>query len=78
MRRGLDGAADDLFGVAQAVDGGGVDPVDAEIERAWIAAMESLSSWGPQELPVAAADGPGAEADGGELKVGVAEGPQCG
>src|SRR5947208_10876471 len=32
VRGGLDGPGYDLFGVAEAVDGGGVDPVDAEVE----------------------------------------------
>ena len=34
LRGGFDGFADDLFGVTEAVDGGGVDPVDAEVEGA--------------------------------------------
>ena len=39
-----------------------------------MAAMDSLSSWGPQAIgPVPAADGPGAKADGSQVKIGVAE-----
>ena len=78
VRRGFDRAAYHLFRVAQSVDGRGVDPVDAQIERAMnggdgvVVVLRT-----PGVLPVAAADGPGAEADGSEMKIGVAEGAQC-
>ena len=67
-------AGNDFFGVAEAVDRGGVDPVDAEVEGAmnrgdgFIVVLRS-----PGEFPVAAADGPRAKADRCELKVGVSE-----
>jgi hypothetical protein len=70
----LEGAADDLFGVAEAVDGSGIDPVNAQIERAmdrgdgFVVVLRP-----PCEIPVAAADGLRAKADRGELKVEVAQ-----
>ena len=72
--RRLQRASNHLFGVAEAVDGRGIDPVDAEVEGAmdggdrFVVVLRS-----PGEFPIAAADGPGAEADRGELEVGVAE-----
>ena len=65
---------DDLFGVAEAVDGGGVDPVDAELDGAvdgGDGVVVVLRA--PGEGPVAAADGPCAEADGGEVQIRVAK-----
>lgn len=63
----------DLLGVAESVDGGGVDPIDAELEcpqNGGHGLVVVLA--GPAEFP-GAAHGPRAEADGGELQVGVAE-----
>ena len=42
--RGFNGAPNDFLGVAQAVDGGGVDPVDAKIEGAMDGADGFVSS----------------------------------
>ncbi len=74
VRGGLEGSGDDFFGVAEAVDGGGVDPVDAEIECAVDGGDGVVVVLiAPCHGPVASADGPCAEADGGEVEVGVAE-----
>mgnify|MGYP007031432341 CR=1 FL=1 len=59
---------------AEAVDGGRVDPVDADGHRL----MDRADGKGvvlraPAEFPIAAADGPGAQADGRELERRVAE-----
>ena len=60
--------------MAEAVDGGGVDPVDAGVECAENGLDGVLVFLGaPGVLPVAAADGPGAEADGRQVQIGVAE-----
>src|SRR5580704_2279065 len=64
----------DFFGVSQAVDGGGVDPVDAEFEGAvngGDGVVVVLRS--PGELPAGTAGGPGAEADGSDFHIGVAK-----
>ena len=70
VRGGLEGAGDDFFGVAEAVDGGGVDPVDAEVEG-FVDGGDGVVVVlrAPCEGPVAAADGPCSEADGGEVEV---------
>jgi hypothetical protein len=66
VARGLQCATDHFFGVAKAVDCGGVDPVDAEVEGAvncsdgYVVVLRT-----PGKFPVAAADGPCAKADGG-------------
>ena len=41
-----------------------------------MAPMDSYRPEAPRQCPVAAADGPGAEADGGEVEIGVAEGAE--
>lgn len=73
---GFQGGANDFFGVAEAVDGGGVDPVDACVKCA-VDGLDGFAIflWAPGVLPIASADGPGAEADSGEVKVGLAELP---
>ena len=71
---GLDGAADDLLGVAKAVDGGGVDPVDAEVDGVvdgGDGVVVVLRA--PGESPVAAADGPRAEADASKPEIRCAK-----
>ena len=57
----VQGAGDDLLGMPEAVDRGGVDPVDAGVEglvdrRDAVAVVLAA----PAEGPTAAADGPGA------------------
>jgi len=59
---GADGLADYFLGVTEAVDGGGVNPVDALVEGG----MDGADGVGvvlraPCEVPVAAADGPSAK-----------------
>ena len=68
------GPGDNFFGVTEAVYGGGVDPIDAIFDSAVDRGDRFVVFLGtPPVLPVAAADGPGAEADGGEVEVGVAK-----
>ena len=74
----LQGTSDHFLGMPQAVDGGGVDPVDAEVKRAMdggdgvVIVLRT-----PGILPVTASDGPRAKANGSQLHAGVAEGPCC-
>jgi hypothetical protein len=52
-----------FFGVADAVDGGGVDPVDAELEGALNRADGiTIVLRAPSKIPARAADGPGSVA----------------
>jgi len=70
----LEGAADDFLRTAQAVDRRGVDPVDADGHRFVDGADgKGVVLRAPAEFPVAAADGPGAQADGREMERRVAE-----
>jgi hypothetical protein len=67
-------ASDDFFRVAEAIDGGGVDPVDAEFEGAMNGGdgvVVILRS--PGELPAGTAYGPGAIADWSDLHIRVAK-----
>ena len=69
-----EGPADDLLGVAVAVDRRGVDPVDALRDRvADRGDRLRVVLRAPGEGPAAAARGPGAEADGRDLGAGRAE-----
>src|SRR5262249_21290273 len=77
----LERAPHDLPGVRGPVSGGGVDPVDAELQRAVDRRdrlVVVLSA--PAELPAGAADRPGPEADTRDLHAGGTElrGRQCG
>jgi len=64
-----------FFRVAKTVDCGSVDPVDADLKGAMNGGDGFVVVLGtPGKLPVAPADSPCAEADGGEVKVGAAEG----
>src|SRR6201999_2395460 len=67
-------AGDDFFGVTEAVDGGGVDPVDAEFEGA-VDCGDGIGFFlgAPGEVRASAADGPGAEADGRDVQIGIAK-----
>ncbi len=59
-----------FLGVADAVDGRGVDPVDAELERAVNCADRIIIVLrAPSEVPARAADGPGSVAYGRDLHV---------
>jgi len=62
--------------MAETVDGGGVDPVDAVVEGG-VDGGDGLVVilWAPGELPAAAAHGPGADSDGSEFEVAIAEPP---
>jgi hypothetical protein len=60
--------------VTEAIGGGGVDPVDAQFEGVMNRGDRLVVFLGlPAELPASTADRPGAEADAGDLKAGVAE-----
>src|SRR6202051_2407768 len=70
----LQRAADDFLRVSQTVDGGRVNPVDAEFERAvngGNGVVVVLRS--PGELPARAADSPGSVAHGRDVQVGIAK-----
>ena len=76
-RVGVEGSANHLFRVAEAVDGGCIDPVDSQIEGAMDGGDGFVVVLGaPGVFPVATADGPGAKANRRELKVRVAKGAQ--
>ena len=67
-----------FFRVAKPVDRCRIDPVDAKVEGALdrgdriVVVLRT-----PAKLPVAAADGPGAKTDGGDLQVRIAKLPSC-
>src|ERR1700694_2674 len=70
----LQRAADDFLGVPQTVDGGRVDPINAEFERTvngGNGVVVVLRS--PGELPARAANGPGSVAHGSDVQVGIAK-----
>ena len=70
----LQRATDDLLGAAEAVGGGGVNPIDPLLERAVDRGDRLLIVLRtPAELPVPAADRPRAEADAGDLEARLAE-----
>ena len=69
VRPAFESLSDDRLAMAESVGGGGVNPVDAQIEGA----MDGFDGEGvvlgpPAEGPAAAADRPGAEADLSEIK----------
>src|SRR5271169_6857664 len=65
---------DDLFGMTEAVDGGGVDPVDAQLQRAVDGGDGIIIVlFSPAELPSCAADGPGAVSDGCNMHVRISK-----
>ena len=67
-------AADHLLGVAEAIGGGGVDPVDADVERAADGGDRiGVVLRAPAGGPFGAADRPRAEAEAGDGHVGKAE-----
>src|SRR5260370_3208692 len=66
----LQRARDDLFGVTQAVDGGSVDPVDAQLQRA----MNRGNGIGvvlraPRKFPATSTEGPSADDDGRHFEI---------
>ena len=63
--------ADDFLGMAEAVDGGGVDPVEAELDRAPNRGDRVRVVLRSPSEPPFAADGPGAQADGSECRVTI-------
>src|ERR1700687_1032480 len=70
----LQRAGDNLLGVSQTIDGGRVDPVDAEFERAVNGGNGVVVVLrAPSELPVRAANGPGSVAYGSDVQVGIAK-----
>src|SRR5260370_3680839 len=67
-------ARDDFLGVAQAVDGGGVNPIDAQLQPA----MNRGNGIGvvlrpPGKFPPAATESPGAKADRRNLEIRVSQ-----
>src|ERR1022692_3605204 len=69
-----EGAGNHFLGVAQAIDRGGVDPVDAGIE-CFVDGGDGVAVvlTAPRELPTRAAGGPGPEADRGDEQVRISE-----
>src|SRR5262249_18632091 len=69
-----EGPRDDLLRVAQPVDGRGVDPVDAGVQRLLDGGDGVAVVLGPPgEFPARPADGPGPEADRGDEQVGISK-----
>ena len=66
-----EGGDEHLLGVAAAVDGGGVEPVDAEVER--LVDRGGAAGVAHVVAPVITADRPTAEADDGEVELGPGE-----
>src|SRR5207253_6929763 len=70
----FEGAGDHFLRMAQAIDGGGVDPVDAVVQRfADRRDGVTVVLAAPGELPAAAADGPGPETDRGNHEVRISQ-----
>src|SRR5678816_836362 len=70
----LERAADHFLAMAEAIDWRGVNPVDAEIEPFANGANRCVVVLrSPTEFPTAAAHRPSAEADTGEVQVGVSK-----
>src|SRR5260370_21071374 len=66
----LQRARDDLFGTTQAVEGGSVDPVDAQLQRAMNGGNRiGVVLRAPGKFPATSTEGPGAEADGRNLEL---------
>jgi len=70
----LQRASDDFLGVAQAVNGGSVDPVDAQLQRA----VNRGDGIGvvlrtPGKFPTATTESPGAKSDARNFKIGVSQ-----
>jgi hypothetical protein len=65
---------DHLFGVPEAVDGGGVDPAETKVESA-LNGCDGLVIFliSPGELPVPTTDSPCTKTDAGEFEVRVPE-----
>ena len=66
--------ADQFLGLATAIDGCGVDPIDAQVD----CGDDRIDRFAgiliaPAEFPITSADGPGTETDSAEFKVGLAE-----
>src|SRR2546427_4304383 len=65
---------DDFLGVAHAVNRGGINPVDAQFERAMDGRDGRLVVLlAPGEFPACPADGPCAEPDGGDKQIRISE-----
>jgi len=75
LTQATQGATHDLFAMAETVNGRGVDPVDAQVQRPVDRASGLLVVLrSPTVRPVPAAHGPGAQTDGRQLKAGLAKG----
>src|SRR6267143_1984357 len=73
-RPGRERPRHDLFGVTEAINRGGVDPVHAQLERSvnrGDGIVIALLS--PGELPAGAADCPRAEAHGSDKQIGISK-----
>ena len=67
----VQGACDDLLGMPEAVDRGGVEPIDPGVQSL-VDCRDAVAIVliAPTEGPTASTDGPGAEAERGEVQVG--------
>src|SRR5207302_7497675 len=74
LAHALEGAGDDLFGMPQAVDRGGIDPIDARIQR-FVDRGQGVNVVlaTPGELPAASADRPSPEADRSDEQVRISK-----
>ena len=67
-------AGNDFFRMAQAVDGGGVDPIDAKLKRAMNRGNGvRIILVAPGKFPAGTANGPRSKTDGRDLEVRVSE-----
>src|SRR5712691_6788823 len=68
----LQRARDDLFRVAYAVDGGRVDPIDTQFQRAMNGGDGiGVVLWSPSKFPAGTTESPSAKADGGNFNIGI-------
>ena len=73
-RPGFQRNGDNFLGVAHAVNGGGIDPVNAQLKSPMYCRNgRFVVLVSPAKFPARAANGPGAEADGCEGQIGITE-----
>src|SRR5579863_9963833 len=64
----------EFFGMAQSINGGGIYPVNAQIERALDGSNRQLIVlWPPTHRPTIATDSPASIANGSDVYIGLAK-----